>query len=103
MFASGNTGKNLDKSARRVTALAAVLLFSSLLLVACASNPPTRSGVDGKRILQADTEPGNWMSHGRTYDEQRYSPLDTINETNIDRLGLSWRYDFDTHLSLIHI
>ena len=100
MFASGNTGKDLDKSARRVTALGAVLLFSSLLLVACASNAPTSSGVDGKRILQADTEPGNWMSHGRTYDEQRYSPLDTINETNIDRLGLSWRYDFDTHRGL---
>mgnify|MGYP003606043520 CR=1 FL=1 len=24
--------------------------------------------VDGQRIIAADQEPGNWMSHGRTYD-----------------------------------
>ena len=28
--------------------------------------------VDGTRIINADQEPGNWMSHGRTYSEQRF-------------------------------
>ena len=31
--------------------------------------------VDDARIRNADRESGNWMSYGRTYDEQRYSPL----------------------------
>ncbi|MFK8050534.1 MAG: PQQ-dependent dehydrogenase, methanol/ethanol family [Halioglobus sp.] len=56
--------------------------------------------VNGSRILAADEEPGNWMSHGRTYDEQRYSPLTDINEKNVQRLGLHWSYDFDTKRGL---
>lgn len=51
--------------------------------------------VDGERIIKADKEPGNWMSTGRTYDEQRYSPLDEINEDNVDELGLAWQYKLD--------
>ena len=31
--------------------------------------------------------------YGRTYDEQRYSPLDQITSENIDRLGLAWYAD----------
>jgi quinohemoprotein ethanol dehydrogenase len=52
--------------------------------------------VDGARIIGADQEPGNWMSHGRTYSEQRFSPLKEINERNIGELGLAWYYDLDT-------
>lgn len=55
----------------------------------------TPANVDGKRIIAADSEPGNWMSHGRTYDEQRFSPLDDINQSNVDKLGLAWSYKLD--------
>ncbi len=51
--------------------------------------------VDGARILNADREPGNWMTHGRTYSEQRFSPLRKINDQNIAQLGLAWYYDLD--------
>jgi alcohol dehydrogenase (cytochrome c)/quinohemoprotein ethanol dehydrogenase len=54
------------------------------------------AGVDGARIQNADREPGNWMSYGRTYDEQRYSPLDRVNAANVAKLGLAWYYDLDT-------
>ena len=40
--------------------------------------------------MQADREPDNWMTHGRTYSEQRYSPLDKINAGNASTLGLAW-------------
>jgi PQQ-dependent dehydrogenase (methanol/ethanol family) len=53
--------------------------------------------VNGARIGAANSEPGNWLSHGRTYDEQRFSPLTEINAGNVDRLGLSWFYDFPTN------
>jgi len=46
--------------------------------------------VSGERIIAADEEPGNWLSHGRTYDEQRFSPLKQINRENVGRLGLAW-------------
>ena len=52
--------------------------------------------VDDARIRNADREPGNWMSYGRTYDEQRYSLLDRIGAANVSTLGLAWHYDLDT-------
>lgn len=54
------------------------------------------ANVDEKRLLKADQEPGSWMSHGRTYDEQRYSPLDQLNVNNVKALGLAWYADIDT-------
>jgi glucose dehydrogenase len=50
----------------------------------------------GRRIIAADTEPGNWLSHGRTYLEQRYSPLAEINVNNVEELGLAWYFDIET-------
>ncbi|MBZ5659696.1 MAG: PQQ-dependent dehydrogenase, methanol/ethanol family [Acidobacteriia bacterium] len=52
--------------------------------------------VNGARIANADREPGNWLSHGRTYNEQRFSPLKIINDKNVTRMGLAWHYDLDT-------
>ncbi|HXY52264.1 MAG TPA: PQQ-dependent dehydrogenase, methanol/ethanol family [Terriglobales bacterium] len=53
--------------------------------------------VDTARIIAADNAPGNWMTHGRTYSEQRFSPLQQINDHNVSQLGLEWFYDLDTH------
>jgi len=49
--------------------------------------------VDEARIRAADTEPGNWLAHGRTYDEQRFSPLRAIDRSNVAQLGLAWSFD----------
>ena len=56
--------------------------------------------VDGERIINADKEPQNWLSHGRTYSEQRYSPLNDINRSNIKNLGLAWVYKTGTKRGL---
>src|SRR5690606_32677773 len=61
---------------------------------ASQTRPP--ADVDEARIIAADSEPGNWLGHGRTYDEQRFSPLDQINDRNIGKLGLAWTYVTDT-------
>ncbi len=34
----------------------------------------------------------DWPLHGRTHDEQRFSPLQEINADTIDRLGLTWSF-----------
>jgi len=51
--------------------------------------------VDGARIENADAEARNWLSYGRTYSEQRYSPLKQINAENVKGLGLLWSYDLE--------
>src|SRR5262249_23271422 len=53
--------------------------------------------VNESRIVHADRESGNWMTSGRTYDEQRFSPLDQINDRNVSQLGLAWYFNLDTH------
>lgn len=53
--------------------------------------------VDASRITHADNEPGNWLTYGRTYSEQRFSPLQQINDQNVAQLGLAWYMDLDTH------
>ncbi len=92
--------------------LLATALAASLALSACSNSNPSaafpqdppistdavsvNTEVTAERILNANKEPGSWLSHGRTYDEQRHSPLTDINEQNIQSLGLSWSYDFET-------
>jgi quinohemoprotein ethanol dehydrogenase len=84
----------LADSWTRALAGASFLLLSAATLAASA--PRTPAAVDTKRIVNANREPGNWLSVGRTYDEQRYSPLAQINEKTIGGLGLAWYYDLQT-------
>ena len=45
-----------------------------------------------ERILNADREPGNWLTYNRTYMSQHHSPLDQINRENVGDLELKWVY-----------
>ncbi|HEY2591492.1 MAG TPA: PQQ-dependent dehydrogenase, methanol/ethanol family [Steroidobacteraceae bacterium] len=55
------------------------------------------AAVDQRRLANADENPGDWMSNGRTWGEQRFSPLTQINDQNVKRLGLAWYADLDTY------
>jgi PQQ-dependent dehydrogenase (methanol/ethanol family) len=45
-------------------------------------------------LLKSGSKTGEeWISYGVNWSEQRYSPLNQINATNISRLGLAWSYD----------
>jgi len=52
--------------------------------------------IDEQRIINADSEPHNWLAHGRDYGEQRYSPLQQVNEETVGELGLAWHFDTNT-------
>jgi alcohol dehydrogenase (cytochrome c)/quinohemoprotein ethanol dehydrogenase len=58
--------------------------------------PAQAAPVDAARLIAADAEPGQWLSHGRTYGEQRFSPLEQINRQTVGALGLDWFADLDT-------
>lgn len=47
-----------------------------------------------ERIVHADREPGNWLTYSRTYQGQRYSPLDQINVGNAKDLKVKWVYQY---------
>ncbi|MDR2216264.1 MAG: hypothetical protein LBE59_10575, partial [Nevskiaceae bacterium] len=64
----------------------AVLGCSLACFAACqrgASPAAAQGGVTEKRLADADSEPGQWLSVGRTHDEQRYSPLTQITPDNV--------------------
>lgn len=84
------------------TASLASLVLVAVLISACqhkAAEAPAATqaaAVNGARLIAADEEPGSWMSYGRTYDEQRYSPLQQVTDKNVDELGLAWSFDLET-------
>lgn len=53
-------------------------------------------GVTGAMLMGAGQDYANWITHGRTYNEQRFSPLDNVNAGNVGDLGLAWFADMDT-------
>jgi quinohemoprotein ethanol dehydrogenase len=102
---------------RILKAISIIVFSSALLLNSCSQEPeddsaesvteeaqsvssrpsiqaPIQLGED--RIVNADQETENWLTYGRTYKEQRHSPLTQINESTIDRLGLAWYADMGT-------
>ena len=52
--------------------------------------------VNEERLKAADSEPQNWFTLGRDQNQTYFSPLETINAGNIDRLGFAWAYDLGT-------
>ena len=72
---------------------AAMVLVISCTVFAGDKGP---ADVDAQRLLNADNEPGAWMSYGRDYSEQRFSQLDEVSTKTVDKLGLAWSFDLNT-------
>lgn len=52
------------------------------------------------RLVNADSEPENWLTYGGGLDSQRHSPLTQINPGNVGDLELKWVYQsrsLETH------
>lgn len=63
--------------------------------------PKTQYGrVDQPRVIAAADEPQNWFTTGRTFSEDRFSPLEQINAGNVQQLGFAWEYDLQTQRGL---
>src|SRR5580692_2445986 len=48
-----------------------------------------------ERIRDADKEPGNWLTYSRDYTGRRYSPLDQVNTSNVNKLHIAWMRQAD--------
>src|SRR5713101_6690233 len=62
------------------------LLLAGTVMLAAA--PAVAADVTPERLT--NPEPGNWLMNHRTYDAQRYSPLDKINKDNVKSLKLAY-------------
>mgnify|MGYP001548324819 FL=1 len=82
----------MDKHLLRAGAFAAAMLLPLAGWAAAANDtkPTKAADVDGAAI--ANAAPGDWLSYGRNYHEQRFSPLDKINQANVGKLGKAWEY-----------
>jgi quinohemoprotein ethanol dehydrogenase len=79
-----------------ITAAAVLLISLSSIGMGPASAAASPAPVDAARLDNAERDSSNWLSYGRTYSEQRYSPLAKISDSNAKQLGLSWYADLDT-------
>ncbi|MCP5359104.1 MAG: PQQ-dependent dehydrogenase, methanol/ethanol family [Pseudomonadales bacterium] len=83
------------------------------LLAACsgeqASNPPAavieqtperqvpEEFITAQDIRSAASNNAEWLTYGRTYAEDRYSPLSSINRDSVQQLGVAWSFELDTN------
>lgn len=87
----------------------ASLLFFTLFIVSACSQPAEEPKKADAPAVEAENavatvgsaeimaaENSGWLSHGRTYSEQRHSPLNQINVETVGQLGLEWSYDLGT-------
>ncbi|WP_374283748.1 PQQ-dependent dehydrogenase, methanol/ethanol family [Novosphingobium sp.] len=77
----------------RLKLLVAIAL---LPLAACGkqASAPVTEGVTDAMIASAPE--GEWLTYGRDYGEQRFSPLTKISDQNVGELGLAWSHDLET-------
>ncbi|MCW2364174.1 MULTISPECIES: PQQ-dependent dehydrogenase, methanol/ethanol family [Sphingobium] len=73
----------------------------TMLLAACSGVEGSETSlgpaaIDQARLEAAGKDDDNWLTYGRTYDEQRYSRLTQINDGNIGELSLAWALELDT-------
>ena len=67
------------------------LRTASMLAGALLAAPPAFAAeVTAERLINADREPQNWLMNHRSYDGQRYSPLERINRENVKDLKLAY-------------
>src|SRR5260370_15215782 len=61
--------------------------------VGAAARPADASAIDFTRIR--NPRPGDWLTYNGTLNGNRYSELDQINTSNVDKLGLKWIFPID--------
>ena len=84
----------------RYTWSALAAAFSTAIIAGCASMGSAPGGaamntggvLTGDRLINADSEPGNWMTYAGTYKSWHYSMLDQINKSNVGNLHEAWSH-----------
>jgi alcohol dehydrogenase (cytochrome c) len=68
----------------------AILFGICAWIAALNSNTFAQSFVPVTDSMLSNPDPADWLMVSRTYDEQRFSPLNQINKTNVNQLRMAW-------------
>jgi len=83
-----------------------IVILLAILFVRCKNKPvpgseehikAVTSLIDDAYIANADNNPDNWVTYGKNYAEDRFSPLNEINKDNVGKLGLVWSVNLETN------
>jgi quinohemoprotein ethanol dehydrogenase len=83
---------------RPLAGVIAALVVTSLAI--SAQQKPASPPVDDAALRSPDARNQDWLSYGRDYYEQRFSPLNQINDKNAAQLSLAWQMDTATDRGL---
>src|SRR5262245_9935269 len=74
----------------------------AVAIVACIAwgSAQQKAPVDDAALRSVEKRNQDWLSYGRDYYEQRFSPLDQINDKNVAKLGLAWQMETATNRGL---
>lgn len=80
--------------------------FSAIALFVCAMIFSTTTAQQSATLVNDaamadESQSENWLAFGRTYSEQRFSPLTQINQSNVGSLNLDWYVDLPNNRSLV--
>ena len=69
------------------------MLFRSLALIALSAWLALAGDVTSKRLINAESEPENWLTYYGNYKSWRYSPLEEVHTGNINKLAPVWAFE----------
>src|SRR5262249_15622384 len=70
-----------------------ILLFLASAALAMTAVAQQRTVKPVTQAMLLNPPPDDWLMYSRTYDAQRYSPLNQINKQNVSRLAQVWKKD----------
>lgn len=70
-----------------------LLQFVFIAAIVLKAAPLNADTIDDKRLKAAKTDQNNWLTYGRDYTNQRFSPLTAINKSNIKNLKPKWIFE----------
>ncbi len=80
-----STSTSIDAARAEPTTAAVASAPVDASPAATPRNPAT--GIDDALLRTAGSEPANCITHGRDYAEQRFSPLEQVNDKTVQRLA----------------
>jgi quinohemoprotein ethanol dehydrogenase len=75
-----------------------LLLITILSFLSCNENKFIQA--DDIVLAEATSHPGEWLTHGLNYAEDRYSLLTQVTKENVQQLGIAWSTSLDSKRGL---
>jgi quinohemoprotein ethanol dehydrogenase len=77
------------------------LISTALPGAILAAAPETSTTTINDAALADESNTSDWLAYGRTYSEQRYSPLTQINDESVSKLAVDWFVELPEAVGLV--